>query len=209
MTEADEDAFRELLRRRHEEPERAEEIDAEIRRRFETEAAVLITDSVGFTRRTREKGILHVLSLLLHHAERLRPVLLAHGARVVKEEADNLFAVFSSVSEALAAARAMRDELAAYNRAVEPERQVRICTGIGFGRVILLPGDAFGDAVNLASKLGEDTAEAEEILLTEEARAQVADEGHRFEPRSVEAATNLVLRYYAYLGPAGGAPAGS
>ncbi|MBI3268169.1 MAG: hypothetical protein HYZ53_04045 [Planctomycetes bacterium] len=40
--------------------------------------------------------------------------------------------------------------------------------GLGYGPVIDLDDDLWGNAVNTASKLGEDTSEPGEILITEE-----------------------------------------
>ena len=49
----------------------------------------------------------------------------------------------------------------------KPEEQVLLCVGIGFGRVLRVgESDVYGAEVNAASKLGEDTAKAWEILVT-------------------------------------------
>jgi class 3 adenylate cyclase len=48
----------------------------------------------------------------------------------------------------------------------EPVGQSELCIGIGFGRILQLDDDAFGDEVNLAYKLGEDIAKGREILIT-------------------------------------------
>jgi class 3 adenylate cyclase len=189
-------SFRELLRRRMNQPGAREEIDEEIRRRFETDLAVLMTDSVGFTRRTLEKGIIHVLSVLLMHRDLLEPLIEQHNGRLLKGEADNLFCVFPSVKDAVSSARAMNEELARYNAAVPKDSRIEICTGIGYGRVLRTEDDAFGDQVNQASKLGEDTAKAGEILLTKEAKEALDDPDFKCEPREIEAAEGLKLKYY-------------
>ena len=52
------------------------------------------------------------------------------------------------------------------------ELDIRVACGIDFGSILVVPGvDFFGNAVNRASKLGEDLAAAGEILITREAMA--------------------------------------
>src|SRR5207237_361032 len=46
---------------------------------------------------------------------------------------------------------------------------VKLCIGLGFGKILELSGDAFGDQVNVAFKLGEDVAAPGEILMSAEA----------------------------------------
>lgn len=47
-----------------------------------------------------------------------------------------------------------------------------LCVGIGYGRVLRIGDlDVFGAEVNAASKLGEDIAKANEVLVTQAARA--------------------------------------
>ena len=51
--------------------------------------------------------------------------------------------------------------------------------------------------MNLASRLGEDTAERDEILLTQNARNALEDDSEwRFEARSLEA-SGVAVSYYA------------
>ena len=100
-------------------------------------------------------------------------------------EADNLFAVFDDAPAALRAAIAMQRVCTeAAPRHAEHDR-VAVAIGVGFGRILDIDGhDFFGHEVNLASKLGEDTASGGEILLTEAAHGRVAGElEHEAEPR--------------------------
>ncbi len=191
--------FAELLRRRLEKPEEKEKIDAQIRERFETDAAVMMTDSVGFTRITASKGIIHSLSILQMHAELLRPVIERHRGELLKQDVDNLFAVFPSAKQAVDAAIAMNAALDGYNAVAEPDSTIQICTGIGFGRITRIEGDAFGDQVNKASKLGEDVASGKEILLTREAYDQVRGAGFMFDTDTVEPAKGVVLEFYRLM----------
>ena len=64
-----------------------------------------------------------------------------------------------------------------------PEEKVLLCVGIGFGRILRIgDADVYGQEVNAASKLGEDTAKADEILVTASVREAVGQPaGLKFE----------------------------
>src|SRR5438105_19092 len=50
-------------------------------------------------------------------------------------------------------------------------QQILLCVGLGFGRILRIGDrDVFGKEVNASSKLGEDTAKANEVLCTQAAR---------------------------------------
>src|SRR3954454_23407207 len=86
-----------LLDARSEHPESLAEIDAEIWQRFGRTQAVLVLDMCGFSRLTMRYGITHFLAMIRRLGLLVRPVVSAAGGRVVKAEADNLFAVFDDV----------------------------------------------------------------------------------------------------------------
>ena len=71
------------------------------------------------------------------------------------------------------------------------------CIGIGFGRVLELTDDVFGDEVNIAFKLGEAVATKREILLSEGALTRARSEGAEL---SIEERTEdlggVPVRYY-------------
>jgi class 3 adenylate cyclase len=57
--------------------------------------------------------------------------------------------------------------LAGYNQGLTAEEQVLLCVGLGYGDMLRIgDADVFGAEVNAASKLGEDTAQPWEILIT-------------------------------------------
>ena len=61
----------------------------------------------------------------------------------------------------------MQEILIEYNRDKPEEEKILLCIGLGFGTMLRIgDADVFGAEVNAASKLGEDTAEAWEILVT-------------------------------------------
>ena len=73
----------------------------------------------------------------------------------------------------------------------------KICIGIGYGDVLCSQNDGvFGDEMNLASKLGEDIACGEEILLTEAAHAHISDKyKNGFEYRNL-VVSSVPISYY-------------
>jgi class 3 adenylate cyclase len=76
--------------------------------------------------------------------------------------------IFRNVEKAVDAACEMRDVLEKYNKDKSDEEKVLLCVGLGYGKMLRIGDeDVFGAEVNAASKLGEDTAGAGEILATE------------------------------------------
>jgi class 3 adenylate cyclase len=155
------------------EPDERPRIEQMIRENFEVEKAVFALDMSGFSLTVRRDGILAYLGLNRRMQLITGPCVARFGGEVVKFEADNLFALFDrpddAVRAALAINRALRDE--------PRDRAIRVAIGIDFGRLLSVPGsDCFGDPVNIASKLGEDLAEADEVLLTRAASERLTPE---------------------------------
>ena len=176
---ADRDELRRLLHERNEHPELLTEIDRAIRDRFTRTLAVLVLDMSGFSRLTHRYGIVHFLAMIQRMQELVLPVLEAHrhGGRVLKLEADNVYAVFPDAPLALDAAVEIQRKLAAANQVLPSDWDIHVSIGIGYGDVLAVGDDeVYGHEMNLASKLGEDIAGQGEILLSAEARARVPDE---------------------------------
>ena len=136
--------------------------------------AVLISDMSGFTRITRARGILHFLALFRQANDIGGKMFERHGGRFLKTAADNLFALFDTVGAAAACGQSMMREAEKLNAGVPSEDgHVKLCLGLGFGKILELSDDAFGDQVNVAFKLGEDVASPGEILMSAEAVADL------------------------------------
>ncbi|NJS12806.1 MAG: adenylate/guanylate cyclase domain-containing protein [Microcoleus sp. CSU_2_2] len=156
-----------LLQERNERPEKMAEIDAQINANFRQTHAILVMDMSGFSRTTVRYGIIHFLAMIHRMHLIVKPVIAECGGTIVKEEADNIFAVFPDVTLAVEAAIDSLKHTAAVNTTLPPEMDIYLCIGIGYGEVLMLEGeDMYGSELNLASKLGEDLAERGEILLT-------------------------------------------
>src|SRR3982751_5360905 len=126
-----------LLDARNEHPESLAEIDAEIWQRFGRTRAVLVLDMCGFSRLTMRYGITHFLAMIRRLQTIVRPVIVAGGGHVVKTEADNVFATFDDVPEALATARAIQRALDTANTFLPEDWDLHAAIGIGYGPLIL------------------------------------------------------------------------
>ncbi|WP_293125426.1 adenylate/guanylate cyclase domain-containing protein [Microcoleus sp. bin38.metabat.b11b12b14.051] len=156
-----------LLQERNERPERMAEIDAKINATFRQQHTILVMDMSGFSRTTVRYGIIHFLAMIHRMHGIVKPIIAECGGTVIKEEADNIFAVFPNVKSAVEAAIDSLKQTAAVNTTLPPEMDIYLCIGIGCGDVLMLEGeDMYGSEFNLAAKLGEDLAERGEILLT-------------------------------------------
>lgn len=156
-------------------PERKPAIERMLQDAFGRRKAVLALDMSGFTLSVRRDGILNYLCQIRRMHKLTTPLVLAHGGVVVKNEADNLLAVFDDVDSAVAAALAMVQ--ASATDGVAPSLSFSV--GIDVGDILLIDQvDCFGDAVNLAYKLGEDIARPGEILLTQQAHSDVSGDAN-------------------------------
>jgi class 3 adenylate cyclase len=155
-------------------PELNRAVEDELWARTGRQRAVLISDMSGFTRITRARGILHFLALFQQAQGIGVKMFERHGGRFLKTAADNLFALFDTAGAAAACAQSMLREAEKLNAGVPgADGHVKLCIGIGFGKIIELSDDGFGDQVNVAFKLGEDIAEQGQILLSEPAVADL------------------------------------
>ena len=72
---------------------------------------------------------------------------------------------------------------AAVNEAVRCDQDIHGSIGIGYGPTLLLDdAELFGHEVNLASKLGEDLACGDEIVLTPAAAEALSADAYEVEP---------------------------
>jgi class 3 adenylate cyclase len=191
--------LRELLALRNRQPHRAGEIDEHIWREFGAECTVLISDMSGFTRTTREHGIVHFLAMHRQSLELAGPVIHSRGGAIAKEDADNLIALFDDPASAVDAAVALHRDVAAYNRTVEYARQIGVCIGISHGLVLRTEHEVFGDAVNVAYKLGEDIADPWDVLVADAAYSEIARAGSgtfEFGPREEVLIGKVILGFH-------------
>ncbi|HEX8097097.1 MAG TPA: adenylate/guanylate cyclase domain-containing protein [Pyrinomonadaceae bacterium] len=175
-------ALNDLLQERNEFPERAAEIDKKIFGLFGVTRAILVMDMSGFSRLTVEHGVTHFLAMIHRMHQVVLPAIEEHGGQLIKWEADNLFAVFGEVEAAVEAAVDILRRFSAANTMLPDAMDLHGKFGVGYGETLVVGGeDLYGCEVNLASKLGEDLAGREEILITEAAFARVDPDKRRYE----------------------------
>ncbi len=156
-----------LLSDRNQYPDRMAAIDAQIHSLFARKVAVLALDMCGFSRLTEAFGIIHYLAMIHQMEAAARPAVKGNGGVVIKREADNLWAIFETPAKALEASFDIFRAFDAINTVVPEHRDILGSVGIGYGELLLIgDDDLYGSEMNLASKLGEDLAEAKQILLT-------------------------------------------
>lgn len=148
--------------------------EAELRRRYEQPAAILVVDFTDMVARSDHEGIVYALSLARAAEAAMNPALERHGGRVVKRVADTLFAVFSAPAPALMAALDAMKDLAAFNadrtgtvHDGSRNEPIHASIGLGWGPTLVVPGeDLYGAEVNRAFVLGEDVGEGHEVLCS-------------------------------------------
>ncbi len=84
---------------------------------FGADRAVFVMAMSGFSLVTRERGIVHYLSMIRRMQKVCRPIIRRHAGEIVKFEADNCFAVFPTVAQAIDAGIAINRAFEAVNRA--------------------------------------------------------------------------------------------
>ena len=152
-------------------------IEDEIWQEFGEEHAVFVLDMSGFSLLTRKYGIVHYLSMVKRMQLTTEPIIESFGGSVIKYEADNCFALFPTPRSAINAAVAMQHAFHTSNMLTSDDLDIYISCGIDYGRILVVDNkDCFGDAVNRASKLGEDVASAGEVLVTKEAMGKLPSE---------------------------------
>ncbi len=159
------------------------EIDARIWDLFGEEWAVMFTDLAGFSSGVASFGIIHFLQVIYESQRLLIPCIDLHDGILLKVEGDSMLVIFRNVGKAIDCALSMQQACLDYSASREKAEQIRLCVGLGFGRVLRIGDrDVYGSEVNAAAKLGEDIAKAGEILVTDAVHRAAPE--HVFEPIS-------------------------
>lgn len=199
---SDRACLKRLLFERNQFPERADVIDAAIRKAFARNVAILVLDMCGFSRLTAKYGIIHFMAMIHQMEQAACPAVIGNGGRVIKQEADNIYATFSEPALALEAALDIFRAFDAMNAVLPEGRDIHGSIGIGFGETLVIDNnDMFGNEMNLACKLGEDIAGKMEILLTPAAFAALPPDRYEFtsNPVSISGVDILCHKYQRSL----------
>jgi adenylate cyclase len=119
----------------------------------------------------------HCLQVIYQSQKLVHPIISANNGELVKMEADSLLVHFPSTSDALRCAIGILESARNYNEGRCETEWILPCCGIDFGGILVVgSSDIFGQAVNGASKLGEDIATQWEILLSKTALEMIDPE---------------------------------
>ncbi len=163
----------------------------------DTSASVIcgigFADLTGFTALTQRLSPTELSNLLVEFAGAVSDVVLADGGRVVKFIGDEVMWV-SSTPEQLAKVAL---DLVEHPGAREAELQVR--AGLGYGSVLAIAGDYFGNAVNLAARLVAAAAPGQ-ILASTDVRDELPNwQAIPQDPLTLKGFDSPVLAYDLHL----------
>jgi len=161
--------------------------------------AVLVLDSTGFSRTTKEMGIVYFLLALQRARKVISEAAATHGAMRQRAEADNFYAEFYTADDAFLAASAIRDAVAEARIPLVGNENYSVAIGIGFGDFLQSEHEGlYGSEMNLASKLGEDIGKPGEILLTDQAFQALSDQHKGSQATKSTEMSGVVINYHVF-----------
>ncbi len=167
-------------------PRKRKALEDDIWQKYGSENTAFVLDMSGFSLLTRKYGIVHYLSMIRRMQLTVEPIIVSHGGRIIKFEADNCFAVFPDPASAARTAITIQHAIAAANILTSEDMDIHVTIGIDYGKILILnEDDMYGDAVNRACKMGEDIGKADDILITKEAMDMIPEEA-RIEGKPIE-----------------------
>ncbi|MFT4719197.1 MAG: adenylate cyclase [Candidatus Azotimanducaceae bacterium] len=174
--------------------------EEEIWARYGRTVTVLVLDSSGFSRVSEIHGVLHFLSRLVLMRRVVERVMSDNKAAEIHFEADNVIAVFAHPDDAIQAALVCHQLIAREGIMLTADEPFQVCIGIGHGAMLhseTLEG-YFAKEMNFASKLGEDTANGGETLITQSAYARASVKHQDKFTIDCTQVSGLDLTYYRY-----------
>ncbi len=114
---------------------------------------VVFTDLANYTASVGRSDRESLRNLIASHEKLVAPVLEQHGGRIVKNLGDSFMALFPSATDAVRASLELVEAVR--------EGSMNLRVGMATGDVEVIDGDAFGEAVNLASRIEGKTPEGE------------------------------------------------
>ena len=141
-------------------------LDARINKACGAELTVVSCDSAGFSRKTQEHGIIEFMDNMVKCHIALEKIVARYGGTTLSNKADNLLLIFGEPVKAVACSIDMHRWLKKRNKGLPAQKQYNICVGVHHGGLLRFADDAYGPAVNVAFKLGEDIAGKDDLLVT-------------------------------------------
>ena len=96
-----EERLRNLIEERVKPGSNKADIDKRIWNLFGENWAIIFTDLSGFSRNTKEFGIIHFLQIIFESERILLPIIYEHNGLLIKAEGDSLMLIFRTVQDAL------------------------------------------------------------------------------------------------------------
>jgi len=115
--------------------------------------AVVVADIVGYSRLMAEDEADTFYRLKDLQGSLLSPTIERNHGQIVKWTGDGFIGTFDSAVDAVRASVEMQSGAAAAGAGAPDERRIRFRIGINVGDVICVPGDVYGDTVNIAARL--------------------------------------------------------
>jgi adenylate cyclase len=125
--------------------------------------AILFADIAGSTRLYDTLGDGPAREITSKCIDLMSDVTARHGGRVVKTIGDEVMCTFATADDAARAAVEMQEVITDHGMQTSVPLAIRV--GFHFGKVIEDGGDVFGDAVNVAARMGGQ-AKAAQIITT-------------------------------------------
>ena len=150
-------------------------------------AAVMFTDTVGFTASTQANES-RSLEQLRQQGELLRPLFGLHQGREIKSTGDGFLVEFDSALKAVQCAINIQRRISERNTE-GGQTPIRVRIGVHLGDVVQNGADILGDAVNIAARI-EPIAQPGGICVSsavyEQVRSKVADKFEKLEPKALK-----------------------
>ncbi len=153
----------------------------EVIKKSRKQVTILFTDIEHSTRHWERRGDVDARMLLDRHNRLLFPIIRKFNGKIIKTLGDAIMASFNKPGNAVKAGIAIQQQLAA-ERIRDKYFSLRTRIGIHTGKGIVEYDDVFGDVVNVAAKV-ENSAEANQILVTHSTCAHTDSEDFQFEKR--------------------------
>ena len=156
--------------------QRGELSERAFREKYSWRRAILSLDMTDFTSSAMRGGELDSLLRIFDAQKVCVPALKSFDAELIRCFADDIVALFDDPMAALDAAFEIHRRIRLFNDSpLSRENATECCIGLGYGDVLAIgPNLSQGTEMVQASKLGEDIARANEVLLTENAYRAMA-----------------------------------
>lgn len=115
---------------------------------------VVFTDLANYTAKVSRMDREGLRRILVEHEQLVGPIVTRYGGRIVKNLGDSFMCLFVAATDALRAALDIQDVVLA-------QGSIAIRLAMTTGDVEEIDGDAFGEAANLAARIGSQTPASE------------------------------------------------